>query len=285
MLLSTLMFISYLSLDAQNPWINTSPVKLGFGVQNWTVTPALNHFRYEQVDDDPANSGPLSVSSNNGFTYTRFPLEFESISKHFYFSMTATGAIDLLSDLNGFEKVGDADTEAQRLELIPTTIGFGGWIKDRVGLFAGLQYAYSRVVFKDDDVPDELILGGHQRGVNGMVFANLDRFLLRGAYRYDWVSYSKGASRGDATSFEFEVYYALGKRRTVGLWAGLEYRTINSPGPEGTPTEDWINNGIQNTGVQNSSYDLPDMSGEYLYIKGGLYILLWQLRSYDWQNR
>ncbi len=267
---------------SQNPWLNTSPVKFGYGVQNWTVSPVINNFRYTQADNNPANSGSLNLSSNNSFTYTRFPLVFESIGKHFYFSTNATGAIDLLSDLNGYEIVGDDDTEAQRFELIPTKLAFGGWIRDRIGLFAGAQYAYSRMIFSDDDVPDMLMLGGHQRGFHGLAMLNLNRLLVKGTFMYDWVSNSRGASQGNAQTVDLEVYYALGKRRIFGLWAGLSYQSIFSPGPEGTPTEEWSNQGIQRAGGQ--SYDLPDLSGDILYIRGGLYILLFQLRSYDWQN-
>ncbi len=286
-LLYSLVFSGAISTvySQNNPWLDTYPVKLGFGMQYWTATPVIDNFRYTQVDNDPNNSDPLSISANNSFSYTRFPLVFECIGKYSYCSLSATGAIDLFTDLRGYEMIGSGDTEAKRLELIPFKLAFGKWIDDRYGLFAGFQYAYSHMVFSDHDVPDMLILGGHQRGLHGLAYINFNRLLVRSVYQYDWVSYSEGASQGNAQTIDLQFYYALGRRRVFGLWAGISYKSVFSPGPQGQPEEGWINRGIQNTGGQNTSYNLPDISGEVLYIKGGLYILLWQLKSYNWYRK
>lgn len=258
---------------SQNPWTQLTIVKMGFGVQSYTVDPIINGFRYEQVDDNPNNSGPIDYSSNNSFSYTWFPLQFENWGDHFYFTSNATGAISLLQDLNGYEQVGDGDTEAKRFELMPMRLGFGGWINNRVGLYAGVQYKYSRIAFSDNDVPDELILGGNQRGVHGVAVLNLDRWRVKGAFLYDWVRNSKKASKGRAQTIDLELNYALGENRKFGVWSAIEINSITSTGLSGKPTEDWNNAGIQNEGVEDFSYELPDISANSVYFQIGVSVM------------
>ena len=145
---------------SQNTWVNTSPVKFGIGLESWTINDIYNNFRYEQVDD-LNNSGPLDIAINNSFNYFRYPIVFENIGQNIHFSGSTTGAWDLLArTLGGFPKVGEDDTEALTLELLPLQLAAGGWLKDKIGIFGGVNYAYSRINFKDDDVPDEIVFGG-----------------------------------------------------------------------------------------------------------------------------
>ena len=268
-----------------NPWLRTSPVKIGAGVRHWTFNEVYNNFRYSQIDNVDGNSLPLDLSENNSVTYSNFPLVLEHIGKNFHFSCNSTGSHNLLIDLwSGYKTVGDDDTEARRLELIPTELGFGGWIKDRVGLFAGAQYAYSRVSITDDDVPDEYIVGGNQRGFHTVAFFNLNRVLLKSTFMYDWVRQSSRAGKGNAQTVDLEGYLALGQSRIWGIWGSVSFQRIYNTGPSGTPTDDWNNDGIQNVGGESFSYRFPDVTSTAWYVRGGFYLMFWQLRTYDWQE-
>ncbi|MBR9861158.1 hypothetical protein GYB22_10525 [bacterium] len=276
LILSVISFCSLNHVKAQNSWLGVSPVKIGFGVQSWSIDPVYNNFRYNQVDADPNVGSPLDESNNNTFTNIRVPVVFENIGRHLHTSFSATGAVDILIDLlKGYPTIGDDDTEARRLELIPTELAVGGWFADRIGLYAGAQYAYSRVILKDDDVPDELMLGGHIRGFHGLVMINAGPMLFKATAYQDWVRHSKRASKGTAQTLDLEAYLSLNPERTVGLWLGTRFRTIRSTGPEGMPTEDWVYSGIDNQKYANSSFDFPDIRGNAFYLRGGFYFSLY----------
>ena len=87
-----ILSVTFCLCYSQNNWVNTNPMKLGIGIQSWTINDVYNGFRYEQVDD-LNNSGPLQVATNNSFSYSRFPLVFENIGENVHFSGSTTGSV------------------------------------------------------------------------------------------------------------------------------------------------------------------------------------------------
>ena len=267
LILFSIILLSF-KINGQNQWLNTSPLKLGYGVQVWSISPIYEGFRYEQVDDVPNNSGELTPLKNNSFSENRFVLEFENIGEHFHHITTVTGAFDLFKALNGYQKLSERGPEARPFEMFTTQMAGGGWIQDRIGIFAGAQYAYSTMTFHNGD---QIILGGNQWGFHATGFLSLDQLLVRATLMHDWIKISKGASKGDARTLDVLAHYRLVNR--FGVFAGLSFKSISQKGPKGKPTEDWRNQGVQNQGVANYSYEFPDQSGSVTYFKLGATIV------------
>ena len=189
----------------------------------------------------------------------------------FIFPEAPPGACDLIARvLGGFPSTGDNDTEALPLELIPVQLGFGGWFQDKIGIYAGANYAYSRIVLKDDDVPDEIVFGGNKRGFHGIVFYAMPKLLLKSTIMYNWVANSKKAAKGTAQSVDLEGYYSINEGSNFGFWAGLKVEGMKMNGPEGQATEDWANSGIDT----NRTYSFPEISGTTLFFRAGIFVLL-----------
>lgn len=256
----------------RNPWRNSLQLKFGYGVELWQVSDIYNNFRYEQVDDVQGNSAPLDPATNNTFNYTKYPLLFEMLTDHVYFSGDITGAPDLLLDLlNGYSTTGDNnEVEARRLSFPQFKLNFGGWLINFIGIYAGAQYQYSTIEFQTDDRPDMMVLGSNYRGVNLITYLNVNRLMFKNSFDYDWVANSKKAGTGIAQTINSEVHFLLNKRKSFGVYAGLQYRTIAMEGPSGKPTEDWQHDGIENEGSANYSYNFPNLDAKMLYLRAGI---------------
>jgi hypothetical protein len=261
-----------IGVQAQNSWIDIVNFKVGYGMEYWNASPVYEGFRYEQIDDIDANSGPLTETSSGKFVYPRYVMDFEAIGRNFYWHTNTNGAWDLLlRDLpKGYETVGNGDTKAIRMEWIPTKLGWGTWFNDKLGLYFGGNYAWDRFIFSDDDAPDEIILGGHKRGFHVQSMYSLRNTLIKSYIQYDWLNASKGASKGTGQSFDIEIYQTFGKADGIGLFAGLNWERLKHQGPVGTPTEDWGNDGVQNQGVSNRSYTFPEVTANAFSIKFGV---------------
>ncbi|MBO6517441.1 MAG: hypothetical protein JJ975_12920 [Bacteroidia bacterium] len=268
------MFFTNLAYG-QNPWLNTSPFKLGVGLHSRTINDVYHGFRYEQIDNLPGNSGPLTKADDNQISHLRMPMVFENIGKNLHHETSVTGVWDVLWDLLGGTKtMYEGGPEARRFEMFRTHWAFGGWIQDKYGVFGGAQYAYSTVRLQDPSAPDEMIVGGNERGFHVTGMLNLDRALIKSRFMYDWVRMSKGHQTGSAFTVDVQAYYGLNKERSFGVFGGLRFKTLSQTGPAGTPTEDWRNKGIQNQGVSNFSYQFPDMKMSETYTRFGIYAML-----------
>lgn len=256
----------------RNPWRNSLQLKLGYGIELWQVSDVYNNFRYEQVDNVQGNSAPLDPATNNTFSYTKYPLLFEMLTDHVYFSGDITSAPDLLLDLlNGYSTTGDNnEVEARRLSFPQFKLNFGGWLLNFIGVYAGAQYQYSTIEFQNDDRPDMMVLGSNYRGINLITYLNVNRLMFKNSFDYDWVANSKKAGTGIAQTLNSEVHFLLNKRKSFGVYAGLQYRTVSMKGPSGTPTEDWQHDGIQNEGNANYSYNFPNLDAKMLYLRAGI---------------
>ncbi len=276
--LSVILLISLCLLGsayAQNRWLNTAPFKWGVGVHQWTINDVYHEFRYEQIDNISTNTTRLTPATTNSFSQTRMPMVFENIGKHLHHETSITGVWDVLWDaLNGVKTVYDGGPEARRFEMFRTHWATGAWIKQRLGVFGGVQYAYSTIRFQDPSVPDEMILGGNQRGFHLTAMYNAGLALVKTRFMYDWVAMSKGAQTGTGTTLEIQGYYSFTESGSLGAFASYELKTLAQSGPSGTPTEDWRNKGIQNQGVANFSYTFPDLSARSQLISLGLYALI-----------
>ena len=268
-LFKILLFGICIGVKAQNNWTGIVPVKMGYGTEFWTVNEVYNNFRYTQVNTSSAI--PLDVANDNTFTIKRFPLVWEYIGENFHFSGSTTGAIDLLiQTISGVTIVGDEDTEALYFDLVPLQFGVGGWIKDRIGVFGGLNYSYTRISFSDNDVPDEIIYGGNTRGLNIVGMYAFSNLLVKSTLVYDWVSSSGGNVKGNSSSLDVEVYYSPKEKGNLGLWIGARFSGLSVSGPKGVANEDWIHKGIK----EGTTYQFPDIKGGATFIRGGFYWLL-----------
>lgn len=260
----------------QNPWLNSTPIKLGFANQTWKVNDLYQGFRYEQIDNVPNNSGPLTLAESNKVSFNRMQMTFENIGEHFHQETCITGVWDLLWEtIGGTKTFYEGGPEALRFEMFRFRMGGGGWIDNKIGLFGGAQYAYSTMRLKDPSVPDEMISGGNQRGFHGMMLLNLDRLLVKTTAMYDWVAISKKAQKGNAFTLDLQGYYGLTENRAFGVYTNLSFKNMSQSGPSGTPTEDWRNKGVQNQGVENFTYQFPDLKTNITQVSLGFYAFMY----------
>ena len=273
LLLMNFLFVCLVS--AQNRWVNTSPFKLGIGTHKWTVNDVYHNFRYEQIDNVNGNSGALTVGESNSFTHTRMPMVFENIGENLHHETSVTGAWDLLWDaLNGIKTVYDGGPEARRFEMFRTHWAGGGWIQEKIGIFGGAQYAYSTIRLQDPSVPDEMIVGGNQRGFHLTGMYNAGPTLIKTRLMYDWIRMSKRQQKGSGVTVDIQAYYSFTESGSLGAFGSYQFKTMTQSGPSGTPTNDWKNKGIQNQGVANFSYNFPDITARSQFVSFGLYAML-----------
>lgn len=287
------LFIS-VGLYGQSRILSPFGFRSGYEIQNWSIDPTYTGYNYYMSRTEPLPPlGTPVESEENTVRMTEIPIIFENLGEHFYSYFSATGTVNGLTDLmrswnsNTYTMGSTNNIQVNRTELIEMRFAYGHWLNERIGLYGGVQYSYDRLrlTYRLGGVdPGELVLGGNQRGVNGMAFVDLGVVYLKGLVMLDQVIHSGGESKGYAQTFTGELYYPFNHENNMGAFVGITRKMTHSPGPEGIPAEgDWANRSIPlyatlgsgaNTTVEPFQYDLPDVTGVMTAINFGLYIYL-----------
>ena len=166
-------------------------------------------------------------------------------------------------------------------EFEPLRLGFGGWINDDLGLFAGAQYSFTLINANEEFVKSKRetedpsiirsINGGNAKGFGVHSFYQLDKFLFQYSFMYNWVTHNHGANKGKGIHQEVRVRYG---DETFGALACLEHNLIRMEAVNHTETVD-----VSSYATYSSTTgSFPETSGSTLWLRVGIYF------SFDWFN-
>ena len=164
-------------------------------------------------------------------------------------------------------------------EFEPLRLGFGGWLNDEFGLFAGAQYSFTLISANEEfvkskrETEDQSIIrsinGGNAKGFGVHSFYQLNKFMFQYAFMYNWISHNHGANKGKGIHQEVRVRFG---DEYFGALACLEHNMIKMEAVNHTEAVD-----VSSYATYSSpTGSFPQTSGSILWFRLGIYF------SFDW---
>jgi hypothetical protein len=222
------VFILLVSLSLNNGYaqFRGSLITLGFQTGATKIDPAF----YTRA----VNSGVpmISKTSPDKLGVSNFNLAFEAYGKNAYFDMGM--GLGLKGHLKNHPEYTGKDRNG-----FETRLAFGGYIKKKVGIMVGGQYAFSYLNIDNNGygtvypayvnqnltpTSDSYIdkAGGGQFGWGiHLMYTPIDKLLLRASYMSNSIIREHQAVKGKSVNPEFAAYYCFNDAKTFGVFAKL----------------------------------------------------------------
>jgi hypothetical protein len=202
---------------------------LGFQTGGTKISPAF----YTRAES--AGVATLTKQSDDKLTVSNLNLAMEAYGKVAYFDMGIgygfKGHLKDHPEYRGKDRTG-----------FETRLAFGGYIKQKVGIMAGGQYAYSylNVDYVNGTVYPAYLnrnltpvgksfidkAGGGQFGWGiHVMFTPTDKLLFRASYMSNWIIRERSTVKGRSVNPEFAAYYCFNDAKTFGVFAKLAMAT------------------------------------------------------------